>query len=308
MKLPVILIRILSDFKVIFWWAKNFSIPRFLYVLTVHLQLHLARIIQHLKTPALSFNDLKSKKSGDRVFILGAGPSLNNISNEEWRLIGLSNTIGFNSVFYLKKIDITFFILKEWGSKDSMIDRWRVPLSDLIGKIKENKFLRNTVFLLQSGLTSIFSNRLLVNGLWPPELRYSTYWIDRITLTPNRDFRGRLVHRQGTLCSAISFAVQMGYKEIVLAGVDLDGRGYFWSPPGRSVNWSVDTGEIIYDCNDELGGRVEDRHNTANNGIVETISDWAAFLNVEYGVKLFTYNPRSLLCEALPVYHFSEGV
>lgn len=301
---PSTIALIISDFAIIFWWLINLPLKRFAYLCALHLILYIRSSIAKIKNPPLDQLEVKSKKSSDRVFVFGAGLSLNDIPSDIWEKFEAYDTIGFNSVFFLRKVKLTFFILKEWGTRDSLVDRWHIPLIDLVKNISQNEFLKETTFLLQRGISALLANRLLGNYLWPRNFSYATYWIDRISLTPSKNFWGRFVHRGGTLCSAVSFAVQMGYKEIVLVGVDLTERGYFWSPPGYSVNWSSETGELFFASTDDFGQRCDVQHNTVNNGIVEIMGEWANFLSKEYDVKLFVYNPQSLLTKVLPIFRF----
>ena len=87
----------------------------------------------------------------------------------------------------------------------------------------------------------------------------------------------------------MNFAYLIGWKRIVLAGVDLYDRRYFWLD--RDTPRSVDVGR---------GAGVDDTHDRLGSGIVAELARWAAFLADE-GVELSVLNPRSLLADVLPV-------
>jgi len=227
---------------------------------------------------------------------------LNEITDKEWEEIDKSDSIGFNSLYFLRKVNITFYIVKELGPGQLMVDQWQKPINDLVSRVTGNPYLKNSIFLLQGGFVALASNRLMCSGLLPSNFKFVTYWVDRVSRLPDKRFQGRLVHRKGTLCSAISLAAQLGYEEIVLIGVDLNNRGYFWAPEGKTMNWSPETGGLIASDTDNGGGNSEDMHSTVKNGVVNTIGDWALFLEKEYGTKMYIYNKNSLLSKVLPLF------
>ena len=293
----------LSNFRIISWWAIHLSVVKFTLLLKANLTAHFKARKVKRGTPPLNFADLRALKTSDRIFVFGAGPSINKISDLEWEHIKNFDSLGFNSLFFLEKLDFTFFLLKEWGGHDPLFPRWYNVLKKLTEDISKNSFLKNTTFLLQKGISATLSNRLLGAGLWPSTLPYAEYWVDRLSRFPKVGFQGGLTHRHGTLCSVISLAVQLGYKEIVLTGVDLTGRGYFWSPPEMSVNWNAKTGHLQYQLLDDFGKKSNEIHNTAINGVVDTVGKWREFLAANYGVNLYVYNAESLMTRVLPIYN-----
>ena len=84
----------------------------------------------------------------------------------------------------------------------------------------------------------------------------------------------------------INFAALMGWRHIVLAGVDLYDRSYFWLRPGETL--PRDT-------------TVATPHRTA--GIIQGIGAWRDIFNRE-GINLYAYNPLSLLVPTLPVWRW----
>lgn len=97
------------------------------------------------------------------------------------------------------------------------------------------------------------------------------------------------MHGPATLISCINFAYIMGWKNIVLVGVDLYDRRYFWLGQEETRY-----GDIL------RGSSHKDQHNTADR-VIFFISRWVKILNKE-GIKLCIYNPRSLLAPILDTY------
>ena len=81
----------------------------------------------------------------------------------------------------------------------------------------------------------------------------------------------------------------MGYKSIVLVGVDLFDRRYFW------LNEDETRVEDTLRAADHT-----EVHGTAQV-VVDLMKRWTEFLK-ERGVSLTVYNPQSLLAEAMDVY------
>tara|TARA_B100002003_G_C13827369_1_gene406871 strand:- start:39 stop:416 length:378 start_codon:yes stop_codon:yes gene_type:complete len=87
----------------------------------------------------------------------------------------------------------------------------------------------------------------------------------------------------------VSFGYAMGYGSIVLVGVDLYDRRYFWlgEDETRPEDLARDAAHT-------------DVHNTARP-VVDLMRQWTEFLK-ERGVSLTVYNPQSLLAEVMDVY------
>ena len=82
------------------------------------------------------------------------------------------------------------------------------------------------------------------------------------------------MHRAGTLCSTTSLAVALGYREIVLVGIDLYDSRYFWLPAEKTFGW-LETEQLSGESVATARGlEVEMQHNTASSGTVEIIGQW----------------------------------
>ena len=103
---------------------------------------------------------------------------------------------------------------------------------------------------------------------------------------PSESFARGLTHGQGTLAECVNFAALLGWKQIVLVGIDLYDRRYFWLPKDQPR---------------EMNDSVEVVHSTAINGLVELMRDWRAFYQAR-GIALYVYNRRSLLAGVMPVW------
>jgi hypothetical protein len=247
----------------------------------------------------LTEEQLRAARRSDTVFVFGCGSSLNELAEEEWELFREHDSLGFNAFFRQDWLPVGFHLFRV-GVLESL--RWR-PYAELAGRsVAESPHYRDTIFLLQEGYMAQFSNQLVGHRLLPegaPVFRYRTA---RGKGLPNRSLRDGVRHIAGTLDDAVSAAYAIGWKEIVLVGVDLYDSRYFWLPADKTSTSDPATGEAIAaDVNTYRGLRAEDLHSTAQHGVVDLMADWAEHLAGE-GVRLSVYNPRSLLASVLPVY------
>lgn len=246
--------------------------------------------------------DLAARKRSRRVFVFGSGYSINEMTDDDWLQIGKHDTLGFSGSIYLKKVPLTYLLLRAWTETPAGSLSWRKDADEVLGAIAANPFLASTAFVLQSGLTAIFGNRLIGYRLWDTERPVYFYIADKVSKLPHRNLSRGLVSAKGTLCSAISLASALGYDEIVLVGVDLYDNRYFWLPPDKTLGWSNEEQKLVASDQTVRGLSVGSAHNTVNSGIVALVGTWGRYLAQSHGVQLSVYNPRSLLAGAIPVF------
>jgi hypothetical protein len=97
-----------------------------------------------------------------------------------------------------------------------------------------------------------------------------------------------VVHGWNSSTSATNIAYLLGWKRIVLTGIDLYDKEYFWLPKGGRR-------EI------EKRGVVASSQFPNAPHIVEMLGRWREIMATE-AISLEVYNPRSLLAEVLPVF------
>lgn len=293
--------------QALFWMYRKTTFPVFRQFLREHIAAwRLARknVGQY---NVLGDVQLRQRKRSDRVFIFGSGASLNTITVDEWARIRSDDTIGFNGTHYLKKIPITYFVLRAGVETIEAGLAWHGDAKEIVSAIDENPYLDDTVFFFQRGLTGIFCNRLLGYHLWKKERPLRFFLNDKTARLPYATTTRRLVHRAGTLCTATNLAVALGYKEIVLTGVDLYDNRYFWLAADETMGWSEAEKKWTVTRETVHGDHASDQHNTVRNGIVKIMGEWCDHLAKEYSIKLTVYNPRSLLVETVPVFQWPNA-
>lgn len=247
----------------------------------------------------LSERDVRAARTSDTVFVFGSGYSLNDVPGEDWAHFAEHDTFGFNNFFYEQWIPVGFHIVRG-GLYGEM--RWR-PWAEMVGReLAANPLYADTIYLLPEDYMAQFGNQMVGYGLLPERARIFRYHTQRGLGPPTRSFADGIRHAPGTLIDAVNCAYCLGWKTIVLVGVDLYDARYFYLQPDETQAQDEETALLVAaTINNVTQHRYDEPHNTFRNGVVDVLSNWRSVLAAE-GVELFVYNPRSLLAGPLPVY------
>jgi len=238
----------------------------------------------------LDESQLRALSRSDTCFIFGSGRSLDDISPGEWEAIAQHNTVGFNYFIRSSFVRVDFHVVGEMASSDDLRPSvWRPVVAEYARLIDENPFYANTVLGLQEGLRALQSNRLSASPSLRPGRRVFRYRrIARGVLAPpTSSLSEGLVHGAGTLVGCINLAVILGFREIVLAGIDLYDRRRF-----SLAENPTPTGPFA--------GAGQDLPHATASEMVKHLSDWGPRL-LARGITLSVYNPHSLLAQVLPI-------
>jgi hypothetical protein len=219
----------------------------------------------------------------------------------EWEHFASADTCGFNEFFRQRWIRMDFHLLRA-GVYGQL--RWRPYLDDLLApELHANDFYRSTIYLLPRGfITGEFANHVVGWGYLPPGSRILRYHVIRSPGPPTSSLRDGARQFAGTLGQVVNCAYALGWRDIVLVGVDLYDSRYFWLPSDRTTAVDATTGKITAAEHNNLHGtRYDEPHGTVRLGVVDALADWTRFLEAR-GVRLRSYNPRSLLARVMPVY------
>lgn len=247
--------------------------------------------------------ELIATRKSDTVFIYGSGASLNEITSAEWAHMSAHDTFGFTAFIYQKWIRVGYHLIRG-GIEGSLV--WRAYAEDFCATLNANPNFNDTVLILQGEYFAMFANQILGYKMIRPDTRIFRYRTARGDGPPTRSFAGGIRHDAGTLCDAVNVAACMGWKQIVLAGVDLYDSRYFWLPPDSTIG--VDDAGLMTPVEfSDRGQRFDQQHNTVRNGMVDLMAAWRSHLQREQGIEMSVFNPRSLLAAVLPVYRINES-
>lgn len=251
------------------------------------------RLAEHKRniiSPAALFTDRRS----DTVFIFGSGYSIKEMSTAEWQAIAEHDTMGFNWFHYQRAIRMDYHVVRE-SYLVKTLAHLRAVVRHYCQSIAGNPRYDGTKFVIQKEWRASTGNLIVGEGLLPgdrPICRFRTKV--RGYAPPSRSLEEGLVHGPGTLTDTINLAVIGGWRRIVLVGVDLYDRRYFWLGPDEGNRGREDA--VL---------KVNAPHNTVRNNVVDYVGAWRDLLQAE-GKSMLVYNPRSLLTTVLPVFEMPE--
>ncbi|MCK6440233.1 MAG: hypothetical protein L6Q71_08555 [Planctomycetes bacterium] len=241
-------------------------------------------------------------RRSDTAVIFGSGPSINQITAEQWSAFAKHDTFGLN--FWLLHPFVPRFYFLEGFRDTSERDYFKAEL------LRRADEYRDVTWLLQAAeLEHYLGGAAKVFDLFPWAGKPALVWLQyRRALVPKEmDFQRRHFEALpagigdehpkgfGSVTLALSVAYAMGYTTIVLAGIDLDTPGYFWQQgEGRHSEFR------------RAGGGVAQLHKTASHDKYHPVQDYILAFNrlvlEPEGRKLMLANPTGLLASELSVH------
>jgi hypothetical protein len=251
----------------------------------------------------LDADTLRATRRSDTVFVFGSGYSLNDISDGAWATIGEHDTFGFNHFWRQSWVRVDYHLIR--GGMYGEIDL-RPQAVKTVDGIKANPLYAETIFLMQRDFLGAFSNYIIGRRLLPRDTRIFRYLTKGGPGLPTRSFSEGVRHAPGTLSDVVNSAYLMGWRNIVLCGVDLYDSRYFFLPPDQTLTQDKATGTIVPGTTNAFRGqRFDQPHNTFRGGVVQQMEEWSRAL-AEDGVRLTVYNPKSLLADVLPLHEWPQ--
>lgn len=258
------------------------------------------------------------KKKSDTVFILGSGDSINELSKKNWDSIKRHNIIGLNYSFVHPLIPDYHFMemipLKEM--QDFFCEETQRKYAD-VDMFFQYKHIIKSKFNLKRYK---FKQRAYVHV---PHL-YPTVHQDILELY-FRDCKTRfgvslsnLIHHNSHIGCAVMFAQALGYKNIVMLGIDLNGGDYFTD---SEIESEVFPHIESYDKMNELrkvhfkivNEYQNSKHPTVDSNLMKdrgaiSMDDYFKVYHKVFiknsETKLYVGNKKSILSKYLPVYPF----
>jgi hypothetical protein len=255
--------------------------------------------LQRRRYVVLDEDEARAARRSDRVFIYGSGASMNDIPSEEWAAMAEHDTFGFNAFYWEQWVRVDFQLFRGGAYR---VARLTHRASELRDAVAANPHFADTIFVMQDDFLGHYANFLAGGKYLPPGAKLFRYRTAPGPVPPTRSFAEGIRHAPGTLVDAVNCAYCLGWKEIVLVGIDLYDSRYYWLPPDKTLTYDPVVNSVVPgDVNLWRGNRAADPHNTVTSGIVDVMGEWREVL-AEDGVSLSVYNAKSLLAEVLPVY------
>lgn len=254
----------------------------------------------------VDIEDLRRARQKDTVFVMGSGYSINSISESQWAHIAHTGDVfSFNYFHKGEFLPIRYHACGEIGGAPSygtvlLSRRHRKAIKLYYRHVFSNPLYANAIYFLRytinlRGVPATTATWALYFSRAFKGKRLCLYSIDHYIkdVGPPSESISSISHHNATLSDAINISYLLGYREIILVGVDLYDRRYFWLAENQTRDGDTKRGKSYLDV-----------HSTTDL-IVRTMDMWNTYLG-EKGVRLYVYNPRSLLRAVLPLYNAHE--
>lgn len=260
--------------------------------------------------------DLKKFKTSSKIFIIGSGASLNNITKKQWEEINANDSFGFNFSF-INKDHVPTFYACEAMAEINLNANGRSPIAEVFHSEykKEKKRLENVPKILSDlepkrlkhflnyGSDIIDENLYLVNtinGLARTEKEFKELLIyyKRKGVFDEKNNVSKVFKFRATLSMALALCVNLGYKEVILCGIDLNDPSYFYQDKGKYPDTpffrsSKDTSKHATILENDLFIPIDK--------VMQIMTD--EILNTKE-IKIYVQNPKSALINIFPIYKF----
>jgi hypothetical protein len=276
---------------------------------------------QRADIPRLDEIDLAEYKTSDTLFILASGPSINRLEPGRWRAIAACDSVGFN--YWLYHSFVPTFYFYEGASAVPLMGEAEMDaqfalhidsfLKAAAGRAEDYRKVPKVVMDLvqRDSLREVFE--------LPPLFRENLYCARTLPLVARTDaefgrgiaylrkrghFRRQnrihsLFKHTATLSTLVVLGLKLGYKQIVMCGVDLNDESRFYQDDAYGDAKDVD----LYTSYRALGPKhiLLRRYGPGSTPVDVVLAELKRQLLDPAGVELFVENPRSELARVLPV-------
>jgi hypothetical protein len=203
-----------------------------------------AHLRRRLGFPRLSDIDLLQAKDSDTVYILGSGRSINEISPQRWKVIKSNDTIALNNWLvhpFVPKFYCFESAVRAPGVEpayDFLLNNIRRRAADytqtikIIGNLKRCEWPQIAEDIPSEWRQNLyFVNTPEVVARTPREFTSMVRYYKARGLFARESRVKGLFKYNSILSTCLSLAIRLGYRRIILCGVDLWSFDYFYHDP-----------------------------------------------------------------------------
>ena len=256
-------------------------------------------------------NDILKHKTSDTIFLLGSGPSINHLGTKEFDIIRQHNSMGFNFWFAHDFIPDLYMMQIPKKNPDPMINIFQDRSPDYM----------DVPFILRGGglasgwidfedvrlralqdLEAYFLNEYPISDKCRIDIDLLIEYMNALGFMQHGNICNFVPKWRVTLGLLVSLAYQMGYKNIVLCGMDMQDKGHFWDDPQYS---EIRKKYNLPDAEASNITRMSDKTFSPNTvpQYIYKLRDW---MNLHSGVNFYVAHPETVLYPEIPLYDFNE--
>lgn len=251
--------------------------------------------------------DFKKYKTSETLFILGSGPSINKLTKRSFQAIDESDSVGFN-FWLIHEFVPTFYCFQHTKINDAVLykileyrheDYCSVPLIVRGSLLRtDTNYCRSMHSRYLDQFSVYFLNEYPIHSKYSGNISVLLEYLSNLGLLHHGRLANFTPKLRGTLGLLLCFAYQMGYKNIVLCGIDMEDNSHFYDfeqykqargrfnlPRSNSSNIAVMEDERY-------------NFNTVSKYILET----AQFMARNGGVQVYYFGSNHTLSSVLPLW------
>lgn len=254
--------------------------------------------------PSLETFDFAALKRSDTLFILGSGASINRISPERWRVIAEHDSVGFNLWLFHPFVPTMYFV--EGGRPGRYDDRILQAISARASHyhsvlkvvmdigVEGPQYIYDVDPRFRSNLFAAETVPLVARS--EAELRRGIQFLRATGAFERTDRIVSLFKHTGTLTTMIVLGAKLGYRRLVLCGVDLTTAEYFYQDPALFPA----TADLVTTPPNQKHLTLT-RHSWGTMPVDAAVRELKAQILDPAGIELLVENPHSALASFLPI-------
>ncbi|MGB0391873.1 MAG: hypothetical protein ACPGD5_09895 [Salibacteraceae bacterium] len=255
-------------------------------------------------------------KTSDTLFVLGSGSSVMNLSSAEWEIVNQHDSLGFNA-WSLHEFVPTYYAIET--SKNQFVANLRKDhLNNRLKDYSNTPIFIQYQHMLMAGIDyndlKLPKENLYYNAPFMPNTTNVKVLKKLIAKWVNQKDAGLcdLMHYSSSLSYMIGLGYLMGYKNIVLLGVDLGNSGYFF----EHENANEPSKEFSKIYQKEIRSSYTPAKDGSHTTVSKKVTAQYGCLPIDVfvkevkealngvGVTIYTGNDKSRLYPMLPHYKF----
>lgn len=250
----------------------------------------------------LSLEEVREQKRSDTLFILGSGPSIRRVKPSQWEYVGQHGSFGINFSFLLDFVP-TYHLME-----DGKVP-WHRQLTKRVLAPRRQR-LSSTIWFISNRHTRRLIHPRYTPELFPAPARVCIFRLpERLLLGRDRPFTAedleKSIRYRATMSVVLHLAVQLGYKRVVLLGVDLHTPHHFFEEM-EEMRPYVENVE-----RDQLDDRLPLPLMRPKPGLFRPLDEYLYALNELYfsrrGMELYVGNRDNILCPRIPYFEEWDG-
>ena len=252
-------------------------------------------------------NEYRQKKESNVMVILGAGSSVNELTDRQMKELGDYDVVGLSYSCVLNIKQKFYFYESASFHEKSLMQEHAIKvlpavlsakkkgiIENIFWKNSENKIFNNYVDM------SLHSKQIVCNVLTNNEIIFNEIlnWHLRLGL-----YKYFLVQIRGSVTALMNFAVALKYEKVIFVGIDLNDGGYFFDHSELYDKYNFASPYAV----ENIYGSDENEHRTNNSKYGKPVMNYIKMMTCEIkNISFYVSSKRSSLSQILNQWNFKK--